>query len=56
MAMTAKSTSNQFSFGNTSSISTIRFHPQYERIIPKLKSEEYQELKSSIAENGLYNP
>jgi disulfide oxidoreductase YuzD len=35
---------------------TIRFHPDYEKIVPKLKPEEYQELKSSIAENGLYHP
>jgi 16S rRNA G966 N2-methylase RsmD/disulfide oxidoreductase YuzD len=35
---------------------TIRFHPEYEKIVPKLKPEEYQELKSSIAENGLYYP
>ena len=35
---------------------TIRFHPEYEKIVPKLKPEEYQELKSSIAENGLYHP
>ena len=26
---------------------TIRFHPEYEKIVPKLKPEEYQELKSS---------
>jgi DNA modification methylase len=35
---------------------TIRFHTDYEKIVPKLKPEEYQELKSSIAENGLYHP
>src|SRR6266496_2702863 len=41
----------------TTTITTIiRFHPEYEKIVPKLKSEEYQELKSSIAENGLYHP
>ena len=33
-----------------------RFHHEYEKIVPKLKLEEYQELKSSIAENGLYHP
>jgi hypothetical protein len=41
---------------NNSNITTVLFHPEYERIIPRLKSEEYQELKSSIAENGLYHP
>jgi DNA modification methylase len=41
----------------TTTITTIiRFHPEYEKIVSKLKSEEYQELKSSIAENGLYHP
>src|SRR5437762_1232635 len=35
---------------------TIRFHTEYEKIIPKLKPDEYQELKSSIAKNGLYHP
>jgi ParB-like chromosome segregation protein Spo0J len=34
----------------------IRFHHEYEKIVPKLKLEEYQELKSSIAKNGLYHP
>src|SRR5438093_7299034 len=41
---------------SNATFTSIRFHPEYERIIPKLKSEEYQELKSSIAENGLYHP
>jgi len=35
---------------------TIQFHTEYEKIIPKLKPDEYQELKSSIAKNGLYHP
>jgi hypothetical protein len=41
---------------NSNTIPKILFHPEYEKIIPKLTSEEYQELKSSIAENGLYHP
>jgi ParB-like chromosome segregation protein Spo0J len=40
----------------SSAITTIRLHPEYERIVPKLKSQEYQELKDSIAESGLYHP
>ena len=34
---------------------TIRPHPKYETIIPKLKPEEYQELKKSIELHGLYH-
>src|SRR5947209_15212871 len=53
------SPSPQFT-ANTTTIATntiiIRFHPEYEKIVPRLKPEEYQQLKSSIAENGLYHP
>jgi ParB-like chromosome segregation protein Spo0J len=57
MVITSKSSSHQFTAAsNTTATTTIRFHPEYERIIPKLKSEEYQELESLNAENGIYHP
>lgn len=34
----------------------IRFHSEYEKLIPKLKFEEYKELKRSIELHGLYHP
>ena len=47
---------NQLTTSSDHTRIAIRFHPEYEKIIPKLKPEEYQELKSSIAKNGLYHP
>jgi DNA modification methylase len=47
---------NQLTASSDHTRIAIRFHPEYEKIIPKLKPEEYQELKSSIAKNGLYHP
>jgi DNA modification methylase len=59
MVITSDSSPQQFDTApnsTNSTITSIRFHPKYARIIPKLKYEEYQELKSSIVENGLYHP
>jgi ParB/Sulfiredoxin domain len=56
MVITSNPSSQQFDTATNSTITPIRFHPEHESIVPKLKSEEYQELKSSIAENGLYHP
>jgi hypothetical protein len=57
MVITSKLSSHQLTTANdTTATTTIHFHLEYERIIPSLKSEEYQELKSSIAANGLYHP
>lgn len=46
---------HQFNLDSSTTTAVIRFHSEYEKLIPKLKSEEYKELKRSIALHGLYH-
>src|SRR5215204_6826347 len=40
----------------TPSKSQIRINPEYSSLVPELSIEEYESLKQSIKENGLYIP